>query len=63
MTMARFRDRPIPPVVNGESSGSTALPSSALATGAPSMSASCVNLFARVQRALAGQYRDLAAGS
>ena len=33
--------RPIPPVVYGESSGSTALPSSAFITGAPSLSATC----------------------
>jgi hypothetical protein len=33
---------PIPPVVKGLSSGKTALPSRALATGAPSRSASCV---------------------
>src|ERR1700735_4173105 len=34
---------PMPPVVNGLSSGNTALPSSALATGAPSVSASWVS--------------------
>ena len=33
---------PMPPVVKGESSASTALPSSALATGAPSRSATSV---------------------
>src|ERR1700735_974593 len=41
---------PIPPVVNGLSSGSTALPSSALATGAPRKSASWVTSL-RAERA------------
>jgi hypothetical protein len=50
----------MPPVVKGESSASTALPSKALATGAPSRSATSVHLGARVQRALSNQDRDLA---
>lgn len=33
---------PMPPVVNGESSGNTALPKRDLATGAPNRSATCV---------------------
>ena len=46
---------PMRPAVNGGSSGRTALPSSALVTGAPSRSGSLRNLIADVQRALPGQ--------
>ena len=43
--------RPMPPVVYGLSSGTTALPSSGLTIGAPTISASCQHLVARTEAA------------
>ena len=52
----------MPPVVYGLSSGTAALPSSALTIGAPSFSASCSSSSPRAQRAVAGEDGDLLAG-
>ena len=49
---------PIEPVTHGRSSGSAALPSSALATPAPSSSATSITSAAGLQGALADQDRD-----
>src|SRR6266852_6429289 len=49
---------PIPPVVKGESLGSTALPSSASAIGAPSTVGAASDLLVGAERALTGQYSD-----
>ena len=53
--------RPMVPVTNGRSSGTAALPSSALATPAPSRSATAMHLIGAHQRARADEHRDLLA--
>ena len=53
--------RPIEPVTKGRSSGSAARPLSALATPAPSRSATSIDLVGRALRALADEHRHLVA--
>ena len=55
-------NRPIEPVQNGTSSGTAALPSSALATPAPSSVGDRDDLVGGVQCPLTDQHRDLLAG-
>ena len=55
---ARVPSKPMPPVVSGWSSGTTALPSSALTIGAPSSSRQLEQFVARAERALAREDRD-----
>ena len=50
------------PVQNGTSSGTAALPSSALATPAPSVSATAITSSVASQRTLSDQHRDPLAG-
>ena len=54
--------RPMPPVVYGQSSGTTALPSSGLTIGPPTFSASCTSSSRGTQGAPAGEDDDLLAG-